>query len=171
MRTKTSRKHLKALISLTRSHCLGLLVNNVTRNTTAVVICIVIHSSAQMIVHHLEIFTFSFFSPSVSLLANLPEDKLSKIVDCLEVVSYPVKLFLLLFITTVLHNPLAARGILSVADSCCQNIITIWPYTITVCQHVLPTSSQQDLTNYVVDEQSRHYSCHRWPLYIVTRII
>lgn len=116
-------------------------------------------------------FLLFFPLPSVSLLANLPEDKLSKIVDCLEVVSYPVKLFLLLFITTVLHNPLAAHGILSVADSCCQNIITIWPYTITVCQHVLPTSSQRDLTNYLVDEQSRHYSCHRWPLYIVTTII
>lgn len=37
---------------------------------------------------------FSFVPPppaSVSLLANLPEDKLSKIVDCLEVVSHSVK--------------------------------------------------------------------------------
>lgn len=32
-----------------------------------------------------------YFPVSVSLLANLPEDKLSKIVDCLEVVSYSVK--------------------------------------------------------------------------------
>lgn len=36
------------------------------------------------------------FYVSVSLLANLPEDKLSKIVDCLEVVSYSVKLSILL---------------------------------------------------------------------------
>lgn len=36
--------------------------------------------------------TCLFFTHSVSLLANLPDDKLSKIVDCLEVVSYSVKL-------------------------------------------------------------------------------
>lgn len=114
------------------------------------------------------------YSVSVSLLANLPEDKLSKIVDCLEVVSYSVKLSIFLsfhYITSVLHNSLAAHGGQSVADSCCQNIITSWPYTITACQHILSTSSQQDLTNYLVDEQSRYYSCHRWALYIVTRII
>ena len=45
---------------------------------------------AEINVHHL----CFLFSVSVSLLANLPEDKLSKIVDCLEVVSYSVKLSL-----------------------------------------------------------------------------
>lgn len=118
---------------------------------------------------------FLFFCISVSLLANLPEDKLSKIVDCLEVVSYSVKLpiFLLTFhcVASALHNLLAARGSPSIADSCCQNIITIWPYTITACQHICSAASQQDLTNYLVDEQSRYYSCHRWVLYIVTIII
>lgn len=38
------------------------------------------------------------FSGSVSLSANLPEDKPSKIVDCLEVVSYSGKEFLFLFL-------------------------------------------------------------------------
>lgn len=47
---------------------------------------------AEMNAHHL----CFVFSASVSLLANLPEDKLSKIVDCLEVVSYSVKLSIFL---------------------------------------------------------------------------
>lgn len=36
----------------------------------------------------------------------------------------------------LLRNPLAARGSLKTADSCCQNIISIWPYTITARQQV-----------------------------------
>lgn len=47
---------------------------------------------AEMTVQHL----CFVFPVSVSLLANLPEDKLSKIVDCLEVVSYSVKLSIFL---------------------------------------------------------------------------
>ena len=137
---------------------------------------------AEINVHHL----CFLFSVSVSLLANLPEDKLSKIVDCLEVVSYSVKLSLSLFLflhtggtiwlfivlpLRIAQPLLEAHGSPSVADSCCQNIITIWPYTITACQHILSTSSWQNLTNYLVDEQSRYYSCHRQTLYIVTIII
>lgn len=97
-------------------------------------------------------------SVSVSLLANLPEDKLSKIVDCLEVVSYSVKLSIFLldgqFVFSLYCLSIAAHGGQSVADSCCQNVITSWPYTITACQQILSTSSQQDPTNYLVDEQS-----------------
>lgn len=50
------------------------------------------NAHAEINVQHL----FFVFSVSVSLLANLPEDKLSKIVDCLEVVSYSVKLSIFL---------------------------------------------------------------------------
>ncbi|XP_065818610.1 cGMP-dependent protein kinase 2 [Labrus bergylta] len=60
------------------------------------------------------------FLRSVSLLANLPEDKLSKIVDCLEVVSYSVSPSRFDF-SLLLPPPPP-----DVADSCCQNIITIW---------------------------------------------
>lgn len=35
-----------------------------------------------------------------------------------------------------LRNPLAAHGGLKTADSCCQNIISIWAYTITARQQV-----------------------------------
>lgn len=35
-----------------------------------------------------------------------------------------------------LRNPLAAHRSLKTADSCCQNIISIWPYTITARQQV-----------------------------------
>lgn len=70
---------------------------------------------------------------SVSLLANLPEDKLSKMVDCLEVVSRPIKPQ-----RTRLRNILAAQGSRTAADSCCQNIISIGPYTVTARQQVPP---------------------------------
>lgn len=48
-----------------------------------------------------------------------------------------------------LRNPLAAHGSLNAADSCCQNIISIWPYTITARQHVLsvpPVSETSQMT-------------------------
>lgn len=53
-------------------------------------ICIVLHLNQLKLI----IGTFLSLSlcASVSLLANLPEDKLSKIVDCLEVVSYSARL-------------------------------------------------------------------------------
>lgn len=96
------------------------------------------------------LFLLFFLLFSVSLLANLPDDKLSKIVDCLEVVSYSVKLSPFLFegqfdfymTCTSLWQLLGAR---STADSGCQNIITIWPYTITECQQIHSSSSLQEL--------------------------
>lgn len=133
------------------------------------------------------VILFVFVPPaSVSLLANLPEDKLSKIVDCLEVVSHSVKTRLHFHWRRDKLDPfhcvssggrggcttaLAAPGSPNFADSCCQNIITVRPYSITARQRILSASSQQDPTNYLVDEQSWYYSRHRRALYIVTRII